>query len=241
MVDHDSFQCQYTTRASLRESRYRKEEVKKLRRKSFALVSFVAVALCCGQWAACAPSGLNVIPTTDVLGNREISLEAESDGRGQPWGDDCTRLLLFQIGLGNGFEAGIDHCLDDPELWLNVKWRLQDESTGRPAVACGIQGISNNESAQPYLAIHKSVGSVRLHTGLIVIDRKTRWMGGIDRPLGNRITLQADYINGSENAFTYGVGISLSKNLSLTLGRAVGNSEEIGNGYIVNLACSLHL
>lgn len=191
--------------------------------------------------AMCAPSGLNVIPTADVLDKETISLEMESAGNGRLWEDGCDRFALLQIGVGNGLELGVDRCINDPDSWINVKWRARDESGGLPALAFGVQGISDDELAQPYIALLKSIGNTRLYTGAIMIDRKTRWMFGLDRPLGSRVTFQADYTSGDDNSITYGIAVSLSKSLSLTLARSSGNSDETGNSHVVNLAWSKSL
>ena len=77
------------------------------------LCSLVCLSGICGQ-ALAAPSRLNIIPTADVLDRGVISLETESAGAGRLWGADCDRFALFQTGIGNGIELGVDRCLDDP-------------------------------------------------------------------------------------------------------------------------------
>ncbi|MHB9035506.1 MAG: hypothetical protein ACYC64_02485 [Armatimonadota bacterium] len=212
-----------------------------MRRRLFAIACFVGVVLSNGQWAVCAPSGLNVIPTADVLGKGVMSLETESDGNGRPWGDDCDRFALLQFGVGNGIEMGADQCLNDSNAWINFKWRVRNESNGSPAVALGTQAIADNGRPQPYVVTTKSLGKLRLHTGVIDIDRKFRWMLGMDHPLGGRIAFQADYISGNENSMTYGVAVSLSNSLSLTLAKSVPNGTDTGNGHVVNLAWTMPL
>ncbi|MHB1455630.1 MAG: hypothetical protein ACYC0V_01815 [Armatimonadota bacterium] len=203
-----------------------------------AVACLLTLVLLNSQWAHSAPSGLNVIPTADVLDKGVTSLEIESAGNGRPFGDECDSFSLVQIGVGSGIELGVDRCLDDPDTWLNIKWRVRDESDRLPSLAFGIQGIGENGLAQPYIAALKSVGDTRVHTGLIVIDRKTRWTFGLDRPVGSHVTFQADYTSGDENSITYGIAASLSNSLSLTLAKSVGNAGETGNGHIINLAWS---
>jgi hypothetical protein len=184
---------------------------------------------------------LNVIPTADVLDRGVISLESESAGAGRPWGDGCDMYALSQIGIGSGVELGMDRCLGDSESWVNVKWRMRDESGRTPALAVGVQGIGEGATAQPYVVALKSFGNTRIHTGMVAIDRKSEWMIGVDHPLGSRVTLQVDYISGDENSMTYGAAVGLTSNLSLTLARSSGNTDATGNGHVINLAWSMSL
>lgn len=207
-------------------------------KRLFTIVCCVLMSAAVSLSAWGAPSGLNVIPTADVLDRGTVSLEFETAGPGLPWDSGCDDFLLFQIGAGNGVELGVDRCLNDPESWINVKWRVLDESDGRPALALGVQGIGYDDVAQPYVVALKTFGDTRLHTGLLAIDGKTRWMLGADHPLSRQVVLQADYTSGDENSTTFGIAFAVSDSLSLTVARSVGNSAETGNGYIVNLAWS---
>ncbi|MCL5105190.1 MAG: YjbH domain-containing protein [Armatimonadetes bacterium] len=198
-----------------------------------AIVALIVGAPVCG-----APSGLNVIPTADVLDKGIASVEMESDGIGRPWGGGCDRFALLQAGIGRGVELGVDRCLDDSDTWVNFKWRARGESGSLPAIALGLQTISEGDRPQPYIATTKSLGLTRLHVGAVDVDGVTRWMLGIDRPLCKLVTFQADNTSGDENSSTYGVAINLSNSLSLTLARSIGNTADTGNGHIINLAWS---
>lgn len=199
------------------------------------------VAMMMGAPVSGAPSGLNIIPTADVLDKGVASVEIESDGIGRPWGGDCDRFALLQVGIGWEVELGVDRCLDDPDTWVNFKWRARGESGSLPAIALGLQAISKGERPQPYIATTKSLGATRLHAGAVDVSRRLRWMFGIDRPLCGLVTFQADYVSGDENSSTYGIAINLSNSLSLTLARSIGNTADTGNGHIVNLAWTTSL
>jgi len=188
-----------------------------------------------------APSGLNVIPTADVLGKELVSLEYEVSGKARLWDGDCAGWGLFQIGIGHGLELGLDRCFSDDAWWGNVKWQALAETPRIPAVALGLQGLSKGARPQPYLATTRSIGKMRLHAGAILIGHNLRWMLGLDRPVGRRLTLQADYTSGDENALTYGMSAALTDNLALTLARTSGNSAAIGNGEVLNLAWTIKL
>ncbi len=189
--------------------------------------------------ATAAPSGLNVIPTADILDKGVMSLEFESAGSGTPWGGDCDNFALLQFGVGYGVELGFDHCTNHPDHWLNVKWRIRDESDTLPAIAIGTQSISVGDRHQPFAICTKCFGSLRGHAGFIGLDSKARWMAGVDHPLSIRFTVQADYISGHENTASFGIAATLTDNLSLTLARSLGNSADVDDGYIVNVSWSM--
>lgn len=189
-----------------------------------------------GVSAWCAPSGLSSIPTTDVLESGTVSIETESNGSGRPWGRKCDHFSLLQVGLGKGVEIGVDRCLNNPDHWLNGKWKVVDETAKRPAIAFGMQAVSDNESSQPYLVISKSLSVVRAHAGVIKLDGRLRNLYGVDYTLNKRMTLVADRINGNGNSLTYGLAVNMSNRFSMTVARTKGNSAEINDGYIVNLS-----
>ncbi len=192
--------------------------------------------------AMSAPSGLNVIPTADVLDESMVSLEIESVGTGTPWGGDCDSFALLQFGVGRGIEFGLDRSTSgSSDHWLNAKWRVLDESRTTPAVALGTQTVSKNDHPQPFAVATRRFGRMRLHGGIIDIERKTRCMVGVDHSHGSRFTFQADYISGNENSASFGVVACLNCSLSLTVARSIGNSVDSGDGYVVNFAWSTPL
>lgn len=205
-----------------------------LRVLSILVVAFLAV-----PGVLAAPSGLNVMPTADVLDRWTVSIEAESSGTGTPWGDGCESFALLQVGLGGGVEIGFDHCTSDPNQWLNVKWRVVDEAGEHPALAIGTQALDGTGRPQPFAVATKTLGGLRAHLGGVGIERKTRLMFGLDHSISDSLTLQADFISGDENTISYGASVLLTDSLWLTVARSVGNSAETGRGYIVNAALTL--
>ena len=113
-----------------------------------------------------SPTGLTVIPTADLLEPMTGSIEFEAAGRQVPFGGDCGRCILFEIGLPQGIEAGIDTSISSNEgPWLNAKWLVLGETAVVPAVAVGLQNVGEDTVAEPYLALAKHVGNARVHTG----------------------------------------------------------------------------
>jgi hypothetical protein len=202
-------------------------------------LAFLTLAIAaCGVSALAAPSGLNMIPTADVLEPGTVSIETESEGRGMAWGDECDRFMLMQLGMGHGVEIGMDTCTNADASWLNVKWQMGSGTKSTPGIAVGLQGVSEASKSQPYFACARSFGKARVHVGILGIEGRGRPMLGLDRCVNERLTLQVDYIAGRENSSAYGVNYALSGSLGLSLARRIGNSSDVGNGYIVNLAWS---
>lgn len=183
-------------------------------------------------------SGLNIIPTADVLAPGHISLETESVGAGRLWGDGCDTFSLLQVGFPGSIEAGVDRCTDGSVIAFNAKLRLLSESPRGPALAIGVQSLAKATIAQPYIVLTKPVGGLRVHVGTIRLERSWEAMAGLDCGLGKLLTLQIDHTSGPGNSTSYGVAISLPHSLSLTLATSRGNSSSAGNGHIINLAWS---
>ena len=196
----------------------------------------IALLLLVVSVAGAAPSGLNLIPTADILDPGALSLELESAGSGAVWGEEASHAQLLQVGLGYNLEVGLDHCLNAPDTWFNLKWRLWSASEEHGAVAVGIEALGSDGGAQPYVAACTGTGAHRFHAGAMHLDNRMRWMLGYDHPLSDWGVFQMDYISGAENAFSYGLAANLGSALSLTLAHVVGNSSATGNGHLVNLA-----
>jgi len=192
-----------------------------------------------GSSAFAAPSGLNVIPTADVLPAGGVSLETEFTGADLPVDGECDGYLLAQVGLGGGFEAGVDRCFDGSKgTWLNVKYRFSAESKGPPAFAAGIQNVGTGSDSQPYVAASKSLGGARVHFGMISIEDEVQGVLGLDRALSKQLTFQADYISGADNSVSIGGALLVGETLTLTAVRLISNSSSAENGYFLNVAWS---
>lgn len=121
-------------------------------RAPFACLLAMLLALA-GTAARGAFSGLGVIPTADVVGAGQYSLEFEIGGG--LTGLTCdARSLLMQFGANDGFEAGVDFDLcDDTEPFavLNAKYVFAGTAADGHALAAGIANVGADE-VNPYLA-----------------------------------------------------------------------------------------
>ena len=174
-------------------------------------------------WAG--PTGLTVIPTADVLEPATGSLEFEAEGRRTPFGGDGDSSMLFEIGLPQGIEAGIDTSITSSEgPWLNVKWLVAGETQYSPAVAIGLQGIGQNTTAESYVAVSKDVGKVRLHTGGIRTGHHFYGMVGAEVQVGPRLTASADAVSGHAGTTSVGLGWEISDTVTVAGARILADA-----------------
>ncbi len=203
--------------------------------------SSVAVLLVVGLspvWAG--PTGLTVIPTADVLGPAAASLEFEAEGRRVPFGGDCDRFVLLQIGLPQSLELGIDACVTSSEgPWLNAKWVMMNETLRFPAVAVGLQGVGRDTTAEPYLALSRDVGRVRLHTGAIRLDHHTSWILGAESSLGPGLGVCGDYVSGNAGTASLGLSWEISDTIAVAAARIFANDSEGEDNWYLNLGYAI--
>lgn len=154
------------------------------------------------------PTGLNAMPTAEVLesGQSRISYETESGKLYAPAG---SSIYGTQNGLFLGIEVGVDRVSDKGTVY-NGKWRLKGEGLILPALAVGVQNITSGEKPQYYAVLTKSLTPakiVQLHAGLLRDENtnETTGMYGANVDLGP-VFVQADRTNDRTSVgagFTY--------------------------------------
>ena len=175
------------------------------------------------------PTGLNLMPTADVLSPGQIRVDYESAGGGQLYVPSGEALAGVEGGSPLGLEAGVDQA-GSPGLAYNAKWRFWSNGVIMPAIAIGIQGYQTGETAQAYLVATKPLlptsllsiagvkADLRLSAGVMRHDSSTAIMYGASGSLGP-FTLKADHINGSDSGKNGdAVGASWTFGKSITLG-----------------------
>jgi len=201
------------------------QERDNMHRLGFGVTVGVLLVLTAGRWCGAAPTGMNVIPTADLLGHSEVALEYQNDGV-RPFRSDCNQWTLFQLGLFDRLELGMDRCLDgETGILGNAKLLLRQEGAG-PAIALGVQNVGRDAEAQPYLALAREAGVARVHLGAIRIDGDAEAMLGIERPLTAGLTLLVDHVTGSERVTGIGLAADLPLGISASLARLVTSDPE---------------
>lgn len=203
------------------------------------LLSLTTVALMVSAVTAwSAPTGLLVIPTADVLGPGEASLDYFTQGRNLARDEDCDRFLGVEVGLPHGLEVGVDACLNhggDEGPWWNLKWQLPAADPDRFALALGLQNLGHAATAQPYLALAHAVGSGRGHLGVMRADAATRLYLGAEAPMSEKLTLVGDYLSGPGGSTSVGLVWSMAPAWSLMAGRIWNRGEESERHWYVDL------
>jgi len=159
-------------------------------------------------WAT--PSGLNNIPTADVVGEKELVLQAFSEfgSERQPaW------FAGFKYGPAENWEVGLDDIIAGPGSaggpTLQAKYRTA--LGNRSAMAFGAANISSDRSRHgdvfPYAAVCGDLSALRLHAGRSWQADNHAWFIGLDTPMTSDITLRADWIqiqDGEESVTSLG-------------------------------------
>ncbi len=188
--------------------------------------------------AGAAPTGLFVIPTADVLGPGEASLDCFTQGRNLARDADCDRFLGVEVGLPHGLEVGVDACLNhggDDGPWWNLKWQVPLAGSDRRALALGLQNVGHQATAQPYVALAQTIGSGRGHLGVMRADSATRLYLGAEAPVTESLTLAGDYLSGPGGSTSAGLVWSIAPAWSLMVGRIWNRGEESERHWYVDL------
>ncbi len=223
-----------------------------------------AIAVICSS-AAAAPTGLNTIPTTDIVplhnwvgqvqnGNSSLSAPA--------FYQVSSPIFQTQFGLSQRLEAGADWIqppsVDHQETTLNAKYLLFDENEGRPGVALGAWNVAFRQKAGYYFTLSKTLNYAqqeqerfkahhrrnrkllgrRAHIGL------TYDGGGVLQPflgtdlqLNGSDVLQADWISGKGNAVSLGaVFVMRDQKTVLNPALLYSNDTQRLSGFFLNVS-----
>jgi hypothetical protein len=160
-------------------------------RNTVRRIGWTAVAACglsimiCGMaWAS--PSGLNNIPTVDVVPRNVLVL--------QTWGNYVSGaspayVAGFKYGLPAGIEIGLDSRVDSGDsgpLTGQAKWRLPIPGDESPcAMLVGVANVSDDRDeageADPYLVSGFDLGFARLNLGYSFQKDNESVFAGVDK------------------------------------------------------------
>jgi hypothetical protein len=156
-------------------------------------IVLIITLLCLPLIGLAIPTGLNAMPTADVLGLGEARFEYEAAGSGKLYVPANEVVYGTQTGFILGLEGGLDQVNGD--TLANLKWRMKGEGLITPALAIGAQNIGDD--MQYYAVATKSFLLAQAHAGILhdtaTDDNIT--MLGANVNLGP-ITVKADTLNG---------------------------------------------
>lgn len=201
------------------------------------LRSLIALSLGLPGVALACPTGLNLIPTADVLEPGALSVQVESDGYPTPFSPGTVGCVMAEMGFTKRLEAGVD-LIDinaGARLQVNAKWQFVPEDSHLPAMAVGLLDVEHAVDFNgPYLALAKGVGDFRLHAGWL-IDGGQRAMLGAEYWPTDRTGILADWTSGGGAYHALGLTQEVGHGLWVSTYYARGNTGGEGDFVGLNL------
>ena len=200
----------------------------------------VLVALLAAPGSA-TPTGLNNIPTADVVDTRLLVLQGFSqfgEGRYPTW------FAGLKYGPADNWELGLDDAFagpassTGPALQLKYRLRLPNE-VGLAFGAANISGHTDrNGEVFPYAVVSSPPGRLRGHLGYSAQADNNAWFLGVDGPIGGGVTVRADWIqveDGEESIASLGFLTALSPRWLVEAWASFPTAEEAATEIIVKL------
>jgi hypothetical protein len=222
--------------------------------------SVVALLTLVPALAAGAPTGLNQIPTTDLVPPGQVTLQlqngnTEVEGRSSVW-HQPQLLGQSQFGLPWNLEAGLDLAPSDPpgeyRPVMNVKWTPLHEDYRIPAVAVGAAQLGVGFTPNYYLVLSKTLNygqiqyqhfrahhrniklrGIRVHTGIVYTGNAWRALVGTDIEVSDRFVIYADWISSASNAVSVGGVFVISQHDSVQASLLRANDQDRLSGVLI--------
>jgi hypothetical protein len=181
--------------------------------------------------AQAAATGLNQIPTTDLVPQGQVLLQLQN-GNTEVRGDASVfhqpqLTPQSQVGLPWNAEAGIDVAPSDPphdyRPVTNLKWKPLDEDYRVPAFALGVSGLGPGFTPSYYATLSKTLNydaiqyqkfrahhrniklrGIRLHAGVMGSNNVWHAMIGTDIEVSDYFVFYADWLSGASNSVSLG-------------------------------------
>jgi hypothetical protein len=199
----------------------------------------LAASLLAPCLVAASPTGLNLVPTADVVGSECFSVELEAVGHATPFAAGGERALLTEFGLNDRIEVGLDRLLSHgtKRTCLDAKAQLLRREQGDLAVAAGVTDLTrwDGTSSVWYLVGTRDFGPTRATLGL-QRDGQYRTLVGFARSLTDSLCLQADWVTGRDGCAALGLVFELPGDWEVLAFAAHGNTNREGDFVGLNLA-----
>lgn len=180
----------------------------------------MVVLLCCVPLVCLAvPTGLNLMPTADVLSAIQTRVDYQSSGGGLLYVPSGETVVGVEGGAPLGLEAGVDRAGSLGAMY-NAKWQVFGDGLVMPAIAVGVQGLNSKVRAQDYIVATKSLlptsiislsglqVDARVSAGLLRQNDRTAVMYGASASLG-ALSIKADHVNGMAGRVRDGNAVSV--------------------------------
>jgi hypothetical protein len=225
------------------------------------------VAISSPVWGAA--TGLNTIPTTDIVPYHGMILQLQNGNtsfRFPAFYNAPNLLYQSQFALTNKIEVGADVIgptdSNVSAVVLNIKELWQNEDEVRPNIAFGIESVANHQSPLYYLTFSKTLNYAqqqrerfrahhrrnrkllgrRIHAGLTLTGGTIEPFLGTDLQLNDSTVFQADWINGPGNAVSMGfVYVLHDQRTVLNPAILYSNDTRRVDGFFLNISHQFNL
>ena len=209
--------------------------------------------------AQAAPTGLNQIPTTDLVPFKQLTLQLQNnntDIRGDQSVFHQPELEpQSEFGLPWNMEAGLDVAPSngphDYRPILNIKWSPIREDDYIPAVAGGVEQLGDGFSPNYYLVLSKTLNyediqyqkfrahhrniklrGIRFHTGIMRTSDAWEALLGTDIEVSDYFVIYSDWISGSDNSVSLGGVVVINRHFSFQGSLLRANNQDRLSGAI---------
>jgi hypothetical protein len=231
-------------------------------RRFLALVGLLPVV------AQAAPTGLNQIPTTDLVPVGQVTVQLQN-GNTEVNGDSSVvhqpeLTPQSEFGLPYDMEAGLDVAPSDPphdyRPMLNLKWSPLHEGYWVPGGAAGVTQLGVGFTPNYFVVLSKTINygqlqyqkfrahhrniklrGIRVHAGILRTANAWRALVGTDAQVSDRFVIYADWISGGQNSMSLGGVLVLTQHDSIQASFLKGNDEEEPNGVLVAITHTFDL
>ena len=224
------------------------------------------VLLLVARVARAAPTGLNQIPTTDLvpfgqatlqLQNFNTEISGDSSVFHQPQLEPQS-----EFGLPWNLEAGLDVAPSDPphdyRPIANIKWSPLHEDYLVPALAVGASQLGPDFSPNYFLVLSKTLNyqaieyqkfrahhrniklrGIRVHAGILRTSNAWEALVGTDIEVNDSFVIYADWISGQQNSVSVGGVLVLSQHNSIQAALLRGNDQDRLSGMLLEITHTL--
>jgi len=212
--------------------------------------------------ARAAPTGLNQIPTPDLVPFKQLTLQlqngnTEVSGDASVWHQPQVEPQT-QFGLPWNMEAGLDvapfNARQDYRPELNIKWAPIHEDYWIPAAAIGATQLGVGFTPSYYLVASKTLNyaeiayqkfrahhrniklrGIRMVAGIQGTGNVWRALVGTDIEVNDHFIVEADWISGAHNSVSLGGVFVINQHDSIQAALLRGNDQDRLSGVILQL------
>ena len=220
---------------------------------TFAIAAFT-------QLLHASPTDGIVAPVPETLDAKTYDVEVEHHGVQVFQAREAEQTLGVQVGLGGGWEVGVDYRLGSPRddwpydryrnwdimydpavhgfdsVWFNVKKQVFTETKHRPAVAIGRLNIGAEGGGGTYVVAGKNVGRWQLYLGWCdVFDDESVYEGIVYR-CNDDWRILWEHIGRGRFSTSLAAEVRVKPNIYVKFGYMDANNSLYENDWLLSLS-----